>query len=264
MHGIEPPWEMAMPQGWQTLYTIAVTIPWMVFIFIAVRRYFQVRDVAPALFLIGGLCCTIMEPIVDVMGMCFFPVDGQWVGFETFEGRPIPIWMFPIYSWFVGGQAYLLWRRMQKGTLTNTGLFKHWFIAWGVNIILETPGLLVGVYTYYGPHAFNFWGLPLWWPSVNATMPVIAAFIIHKSWVHIQGWKLLTIIPILPIADGLVNGGVAWPTWSALHSGNGLAATYPAAVLTIALGMLSVWLVSNGLPSNNQRKAGTGRTALDR
>jgi hypothetical protein len=39
---------------------------------------------------------------------------------------------------------------MQKGTLTQRKLFMYGFIAWGVNIVLETPGILVGVYTYFG------------------------------------------------------------------------------------------------------------------
>jgi hypothetical protein len=217
--------------------------------------------------MLGGLCAIVIEPIVDVMGMCFFPIEGQWVGLETFAGRPVPIWMYPVYSWFVGGQAFLLWRSMQRGTLTGRGLWQHWLVGWGVNIVLETPGVLMGVYAYYGDQAFNFWGLPLWWPAVNATMPVVAAFVVHKAWHLLQGWRVLAIVPLLPMADGLVNGGLAWPTWSALHSEIGYAATYPAAILTIALAALAVWILASALPriaavsaDHPSPLAGEGRT----
>jgi hypothetical protein len=255
--GPQPPWDMVMNQTGQTVFTVFVIIPWVVLLALAGRALVRDRSAAPLLFMLGGMCSIVMEPVVDVMGMCFFPIHGQWVGLETFAGRPVPIFMWPVYSWFVGGQAFLLWRTLQRGTLTGPRLWRHWLTAWGVNIVLETPGVLMGVYTYYGAQPFNLWGLPLWWPAVNATMPVVAAFGVHKSWPHLRGWRLLAIVPLVPMADGLVNGGLAWPTWSALHSDVGYAATYPASILTIALAALAIWVLTNHLP-----KAGPAERAV--
>ena len=247
MEDIQPPWDMVMNATAQVYFTIFVTVPWIVLIAVALYRWYKARDAVPMLFMIGGPFSILLEPVVDVMGMCYFPVIGQWEGIETFEGCPVPICMFPVYSWFVGGQAYILWRSMVNGTLTGKLLWSHWLIGWGVNMVLESPGVLFGVYTYYGAQPFNFWGLPLWWPAVNATMPVVAAFVVFQCRDYLVGWRKLYIIPLLPIVDGLVNGGLAWPTWSALHSGIGLAATYLAAVLTIALASLSMWLLAKAM-----------------
>ena len=254
MTEVQPPWDMVMNAEAQVWFTVFVMVPWVIFIYVALGRLVKQKDSIPLLFLIGGMCAIVMEPIVDVMGMCFFPVIGQWEGLETFQGRPVPIWMYPVYSWFVGGQAYLLWKSMNEGKVTGQTIWRHWLVGWVVNIILESPGVLFGVYAYYGDQAFNFWGLPLWWPAVNATMPVVAAFIVHMSWHHLLGWKALYIIPLLPIADGLVNGGLAWPTWSALHSGYGFVATYPAAIMTIALAALCIWLLANAMDDSFEKR----------
>lgn len=248
----EPPWDMVMPPTAQLVFTVAVMLPWFVLTAMALRALIRDRQPVPLLFMIGGAFCIVFEPIVDVMGMVFFPIEGQWVGIHTFAGRPVPIFMWPVYSWFVGGQAFLFWQTMQRGTLTEAKVWKHWLIGWGVNIVLETPPLWAGVYTYFGPHPFNFWGLPLWWPAVNATMPLIAAFIVHKCWPHLGGWKVLYVIPIILMADGLVNGALAWPVWSALHSGYGYGLSYPAGLLTLALSALAIWLLAKGVAQDRQ------------
>jgi hypothetical protein len=245
----EPPYEMVMPYTAQLIFTIAVMVPWIILTAMALRILIKEKQPTPLLFMIGGMFCIVFEPIVDVMGMVFFPIEGQWIGIHTFAGRPVPIFMWPVYSWFVGGQAFLFWQAMHRGTITEGGVWKHWLIGWGVNIILESPPIWFGVYTYFGPHPFNFWGLPLWWPAVNATMPLIAAFIVHKSWPHLGGWKILLVMPIILMADGLVNGALAWPVWSALHSGYGLAVAYPAGFVTMFLSCVAVWLLGKGVAS---------------
>lgn len=243
----QPPDGLVMNATGQTIFTIGVTIPWIILLVLAIR--YLVRDRSPVLmlFLAGGAICILMEPVVDVLGMCFFPRENQWVGVETF-GRPIPIFMWPVYSWFVGGQAYLFWRLFQRG-MNRSQLWKLWLVVMGVNVVLESPGILMDVYTYYGPQPFNLWGLPLWWPPVNASMPIVAAFLIHKMTPHLTGARALAVIPFLPMADGLTNGALAWPVWTALNTQIGFWATYPAAVATFGLAALAVWVMTKGLPA---------------
>ncbi len=244
----QPPSGLEMNAVGQTIFTIGVTIPWVVAIVLAIRYWRRQGSPIALLFLVGGTICILFEPIVDVLGMCFFPRTNQWVGVETF-GRPIPMFMYPVYSWFVGGQAFLFWYLLRRG-LTRGQLWKLWLGLMAVNVVLETPGLLMDVYTYYGAQPFNPWGLPLWWPPVNSTMPIVAGYTVYRMTPHLTGWKLLAVIPMVPMADGMANAAIAWPVWTTLNTNLGMVATYPAAVLVFGLAALAIWIMGSGLPAS--------------
>jgi hypothetical protein len=54
---------------------------------------------------------------------------------------------------------------------------------------------------------------------------------------------------LLPLADGIANAATAWPVWATLNTNLGMAATYPAAILTFGLAALLVWVIALGLPT---------------
>lgn len=249
---------MVMNPTGQIVFIVFVMIPWVIFIAMAVRILIRSGNPVPILFLIGGAITIVWEPIVDVLGMVLFPVENQIIGLRTIVHRPVPMFMWPVYSWFVGGQALVLLRAFQRGTMTRPSLWKHWLGAWGVNIVLETPGILMGVYAYFGPQPFNLWGLPLWWPAVNATTPIAAAFIIFKLFPRLTGARILVIIPLLPMANGITNAAIAWPVWSALHSGHGLVVTHIAALIALGLATIAVWGFAGFFP---ETAGGSGATA---
>ena len=107
----------------------------------------------------------------------------------------------------------------------------------------------MNVYTYYGSQPFNPWGLPLWWAPVNATMPVVAGYLVYRIAPHLQGWKTLAVVALLPMADGIANAATAWPVWATLNTNLGMAATYPAAILTFGLAAMLVWVIALRLPA---------------
>jgi hypothetical protein len=252
----QPPVGLHMSAVGQTIFTIGVSIPWVVLAVLAIRAYVKHRDALPVLCMVGGALCILMEPVVDVLGMCFFPRAHQWIGLEVF-GRPIPLFMWPVYSWFVGGQAYLFLRAFRNG-LTPRRLAQLWLLVMGVNLILESPGLWMNVYTYYGKQPFNPWGLPLWWPPVNATMPIVAGFALWKLLPRLRGWRMLSVIVVLPMADAVSNGAVGLPVWTALNTRLGFAATYPAAIVTFALAAFVIWIIAQALtPTPPQQEAST-------
>src|SRR5258708_1052770 len=116
----QPPSGLHMSAVGQTIFTIGVSIPWVVLAVLAIRalrtgrdgtgrdgtdgdgtdRDGTDRDSLPLLCMVGGALCILMEPVVDILGQCWFPRVNQWVGLEVF-GRPIPLFMWPVYSWFV-------------------------------------------------------------------------------------------------------------------------------------------------------------------
>jgi hypothetical protein len=239
----QPPSHMVMPATAQAVFTLFIFAPLGVAIGIAIRNL--VRGDGPLLLfcLIGGAVAAVFEPIVDVLGLVYFPRSGSWVAFETM-GRPVPLLIAFVYPWYVGGQGYLAYRLFQRG-IDRLGVFRLWAIFFAVNIALETPGLIPGVYTYYGRQPFDFWGFPLWWGFVNPVMPLIAGALIVRLRPYLgSGWRLLGIVPLIPIADGVANAATAWPMWATLNTDLPSVATYAAAIVTLGLALYAVWVIS--------------------
>jgi hypothetical protein len=193
--------------------------------------------------LLGGFIAVLWEPIVDVLGQCWLPSRGQhWEAF-TLLNRHVPLMMPFVYSWFVGGQAYLFYRLFQRG-IDRRRLFGLWGVVFLVNIGLETPGIATNVYTYYGHQPFDLWGFPLWWGFVNPLMPMIAAAMIYKLKPYLSGAALAAAtIMIIPGADGVANAFAAWPTIAALNMDVGYAGTWIGALLTLGLALFTVWII---------------------
>jgi hypothetical protein len=193
--------------------------------------------------LLGGFLAVVWEPIVDVLGQCWLPSRGQhWIAF-TLLNRHVPLMMPFVYSWFVGGQAYLFYRLFTRG-IDQRRLFQLWGLVFLVNICLESPGIITDVYTYYGKQPFDIWGFPLWWGFINPLMPMIAAAMIYKLKPHLSGAMLaLATIAIVPGADGVANAFAGWPVIAALNTNVGYAGTWIAALITLALAAFVVWII---------------------
>jgi hypothetical protein len=194
--------------------------------------------------LLGGFVAVLWEPIVDVLGQCWLPSRGQhWEAF-TLLNRHIPLMMPFVYSWFVGGQAYLFYTLFQKG-IDRRRLFQLWGLVFLVNICLESPGILTNVYTYYGKQPMDIWGFPLWWGFVNPLMPMIAAVLIFRLKPYLNAWQLaVATIFILPCADGVANAFAAWPVIAALNTDVGYVGTWIASFITLGLAAFVVWIIS--------------------
>jgi hypothetical protein len=238
----QPPIDMAMPETAQLWFTVFLFLPLAVLVPLGLRLWIRDHEPILLLCLLGGSLAMFLEPVVDVLGLVWFPRENQWVLFETF-GRPIPVLMAFVYAWYVGGQGYLAWRVFQRG-VTRRQVFQLYATFALLNAIIETPGLIADVYTYYGRQPFDFWGFPLWWAAVNAAMPVMVGALVYRLAPYLTGWRLLGTVALVPMADGVVNGAVGWPTWVALNTGMPSLITWTAGAVTIGLACFLVWIIS--------------------
>jgi hypothetical protein len=239
----QPPTHLSVPHTADVFFTIFSFLPVPTVLALAIRELTHRRGPLLLYCLIGGALCCLFEPIVDVLGLCFLKQHGG-IGTYTILGRTMPLYIIPVYCWYVGGMAYLFYRLYERG-ITTRMVFGLWALGAVANIFDETPGLLLHVYTYYGHQPLNIWGLPLWWIAVNPLMPMVAAALIYKLRPHLTGWKLLVVIALLPMADGIANGAAAWPIWIALNQTDvSYVWTYLGAVATIGLAGLSTWIVA--------------------
>jgi hypothetical protein len=160
-------------------------------------------------------------------------------------GRTMPLYICFVYPWYVGGMGYLASRLFRRG-ITMKQLFLLWAAVGFVDVFLELPGIIAHTYLYYGHQPFDVFGFPLWWAFVNPVMPMIAGALIYRlqPFLGSSPWRLLAVIPLIPMADGLANGAAGWPMWVALNQSDvSYVWTYLAALVTLALSLYCVWII---------------------
>jgi len=243
----QPPVTDAMPKLPETIFNIFIFIPLGIALALAVRKI--VKGQGPVLLycIIGGALAATMEPVVDVLGLVYLK-EVNALGTFTILDRTMPLYICFVYPWYVGGLGYLASRLFRRG-VTTRDLFLLWAIDCVVDIFLETPGILAGTYLYYGHQPFNFWGFPLWWGFVNPVMPMIAGALLYHIVPKLRsGWKLLAVIPIIPMADGIANGAAAWPMWAVLNQHDvSYVWTHLAGLATLGLSLFCVWIIGQAV-----------------
>jgi hypothetical protein len=240
----QPPVHEEMPQTAETIFNVFIFIPLGIALAIALRGLFRGKGQILLYCIIGGAFAAMMEPIVDVLGLVYLKEEGA-VGTFTAFGRTMPLYIAFVYPWYVGGMGYMAYRLFERG-INMKGLFQLWAVDAVVDVFLETPGILAGTYLYYGHQPFDLWGFPLWWAFVNPVMPMVAGTLIFKIRPYLGNspWKLLALIPLIPMADGLANGATAWPVWFALNQSDvSYVWTHAAALVTLGLSLYAVWMV---------------------
>lgn len=237
----QPPVGMEMNTTWQAVFTVGQAIPATIMIIIAVVMLRRYGTPIPLLCLVGGAVAILIEPVVDVLGLVWFPREGQWVLFEAF-GRQLPVFLI-VYIWFVGGQTFLVWHRMERGVTTRE-IWLMYLAFTIINIPTETPGLYMDLYAYYGAQPFTPFRLPLMWPIVNALMPLAAATAIYRLRPYLHGWRVVGVVALVPMADGTVNLATAFPLYITLNTDLGFKATYPAFFVMLALALLVVKIIT--------------------
>jgi hypothetical protein len=239
----QPPVDAEMPKTAETIFNIFIFIPLGLMIGFAIREIRKNNNPVLLYCILGGAFAALMEPIVDVLGLVYLR-ENNALGTFTVLDRTMPLYICFVYPWYVGGLGYFAYRLFQQGVTTKT-LFQLWALDCVVDICLESPGILMDTYGYYGQQPLNPWGFPIWWGFVNPVMPMVAGALIYAVRPRVSGFRLLAIIPLIPMADGLANGACAWPMWVALNQDDvSMWVTYGACAATLGLCLYAVWLIS--------------------
>ncbi|MDT7563380.1 MAG: hypothetical protein QOG76_2004 [Pseudonocardiales bacterium] len=229
----QPPPGLVMNSFWQPFMTFVQIIPVVAVLWLGLRRWLPQDRALFVVCLLGGAATSLFEPVTDVLAGVWFAPGGMWVMFTTFN-RPMPWFILPCYIWFIGGQvAYVLYRMRRGVSARQLWILYAAFI--GTNIVMEVPAIAAGIYTYYGPQPFQIAGLPLWFQSINAAVPLVAAAAVAYLWPRLRGWRRLAVIAVLPSAHALGNAVAGWPMWSAVHSTDNIVVIYLVAAVSVAL-----------------------------
>lgn len=234
-----------MPAGWQTAFTAAMILPTVALVVVAARYQRRHRDAVPLLCLLGGAFACLVEPLVDVLGFCWYPRHGQWA-LMTVMGRETPILVLPGYLWFMGGFAAVTYVVLRLGAdARDVRRLYAAFIA--INAVVELPGVHTHVYLYYGHQPMRIVGWPAWWGFVNAAVGILSGCIIHALRARNLGRAptAVAVVVLVPMVDAGINAGAGWPLFSALASpGWSAVVDQVAGVVTCLLAIIAVVLAS--------------------
>jgi hypothetical protein len=233
------PVEMVMPQAaqlWMHIFNWGL----VAVVLVVALNHWRKHGSAIGLWLVlGGALTTLNEPIVDVLGKCWFPAIGSQVLLKAW-GVSIPTYMVAVYAWYVGGQAFLAYRLYQNG-LSRRGLFRLYAAFAVVNLFLEIPGLNLPapMYSYYGYQPLVLLSFPMWWIFCNALMPMMIAGVAFRAAPALQGARQALLVPLAWMTAGATNALVAAPMWLALNLESGSPGLSDgAAVLSFGMGLM--------------------------
>ena len=229
---------LRMPHGWETLFLVLVvgfSIPAVGW---AVRRWRRDGDAVPLVLMAGGTVCTLLEPLVDVLGLCWYP-RGQAMPAFTLMGRPIPLFVVFGYTMQWGGGTLVMLELLRRGRYS--AVWGAWAIDMAFMGAFELFAVHTKTYVYYGPQPLSVLRWPVWWEPVNALGAVACAVAIYA--LQLRGWRLLLILPLMTMIDAGINAAAGWPVYAALWSHTSMGVRQIGGVATCALAAFAVWLL---------------------
>lgn len=190
--------------------------------------------------MLGGLTTTLVEPLLDIIGLAWHPMHGQNTAFELI-GRPIPVWVVAVYLMYFGGLGSLNYLAFRKGVSTRAVWL--WFcVPVLLDIVMEEIMMTFDLYIYYGQQPLILMKhFPFWWAPCNSMGEFIAVALFASMGTSLRGWKLLLIPLLMPILDGVGYMLVGLPSIYVLNSADVPQwLTNLAGVATFALAALMV------------------------
>jgi hypothetical protein len=235
-----PPYDAVMPVVAERVM-VALMVPAVVLAAtLAIRSWRRGRDTIPALCLLGGGVCVFLEPIIDVLGGCWYPSTGQQATVVDTLGRPIPWWALLGYVMYMGGGTLVVERTVRACGPTIVWRLFPAIVAF--ELIFEFWAVQTGAYLYYGRQPLVLFGFPLWWAFVNTSVPLVAGLVVARCRPLLAGRGGFALLLLIPAIDGATNLSTAWPTYNVNGSDAPAPLVQAAGLLTCALALTTVGL----------------------
>jgi hypothetical protein len=188
-----------------------LVLPWVLY------RLAKFKDVLPILLWIGGLICSLAEPMLDLIGHLWYPLNLPGPAFKAFD-LSVPLLIPPCYTFFVSGMGYVAYRRFLKGNLTVGKVYLLWLAIASSDLALEIPGVGPSIYKYYGAEPFTIFHFPLHWAWMNGTSFLVVGFLVWLLAPRLQGWRKIMFLFATVLGFTASYGIVGWPAFLALNA----------------------------------------------
>jgi hypothetical protein len=227
------------PQGLQWVLTTMFIVVIAGFIGRALIGWQRTGSPVGLLLLIGATIASLNEGLVDVAGLCWYPVNGQWVGYNTIHS--VPLWCVLAYTAYHGGGAYIVYEKARAGMSRRT-LWIALGIMWASEIVFEIAVINLGGYQYFGEQPLSIAGWPIYWLAVNFPGFFVTVAVLVRMPHLLRGWRVVLTM-FLPIVTYPLGFGSGLPVFSALHTRNpSWVLLNGATALTFAIGITVIAL----------------------
>ncbi|MGE4425417.1 MAG: hypothetical protein AB7G37_03065 [Solirubrobacteraceae bacterium] len=188
---------------------VLFALPW------AIRAAMK-RNFVPILVIGSGLICALEEAMLDMLGHLHWADD--LTGVYTNFGIEVPLLIPLCYVAFLGLQSYFNYFVIRNGATFKTFLM---LLAMGaiLDAVMETIGINLNVYEYYGVQPFELFGFPYWWAFINSASFVTVGILLHIMVPRLQGWRQLLLLIAAPYGMAATYFTVGWVHLLAHNSG---------------------------------------------
>lgn len=202
-------------------------VPWL--LNAAIRH----RNPLPLVLVIAGFMCSLVEPMLDLLGHLRWANDIFGPAFVNF-GIDVPYLIPPCYAAFFGLEVYFTYFMLKKG-LTVKQFFLIVAVSGLTDAIMETVGLNLNNYEYYGVQPFTLFKFPYWWGVINGTAIFFGGFLLWFLIPRAKGWYrgLIMLAPVTGMMGAYFMCG--WPWFLAVNANIPVWTKWVACCIMIAL-----------------------------
>ncbi|MBI3214200.1 MAG: hypothetical protein HYZ38_10290 [Mycobacterium sp.] len=207
---------------------VVFALPW------AIKAAIRSRNFLPLIVMASGLICSLLEPMLDLLGHLHW-AHNLVPAFTNF-GITVPALIPLCYVAFLGLEAYFCYFVIRNGAHAQTFVM---LLAMGIltDALMETIGINLGVYLYYGVQPFTFLNFPYWWGFINGGSFVTIGAILAFAVPRLHGAQKLLLLLVAPFGMMVTYFGVGFVHILALNS------TMPVALRWVATSVMMAMMV---------------------
>jgi hypothetical protein len=195
------------------------------------------KNYTPLLVIGSGFICSLLEPMLDMLGHLHW-AKNLVPAFTNF-GITVPALIPLCYVAFLGLESYFCYFVIRNGAHA-----KHFVMMLGLGIVtdalMETIGINLGVYTYYGVQPYKFLNFPYWWGFINGGSFVTVGAILAYAVPRLKGGQKFLLLIAAPCGMMFNYFGVGWVHILASNSTMPVALRWVAT--TIMMAMMVGWM----------------------
>jgi hypothetical protein len=211
---------------------VIFALPW------AIRAALRSKNYIPLIVMASGLLCSLLEPMLDLLGHLHW-AKNLIPAFTNF-GITVPALIPLCYVAFLGLEAYFCYFVIRNGAHVQTFIM---LLGMGIvtDAIMETIGINLGVYLYYGVQPFTFLHFPYWWGFINGGSFVTIGAILAFAVPRLKGAQKLLLFLVAPFGMMVNYFGVGFVHILASNSSMPTVLRWVAAAVMMT--MMVGWMV---------------------
>jgi hypothetical protein len=188
---------------------VLAALPW------ALSAGLRHRNWLPMIMIGSGFLCSLSEPLLDLLGHLRW-ASNLPTAFSNF-GIDVPWLIPPCYAAFLGLESYFVHYMLKKGITVNQCVTV--FAVGGLSdAIMETPGLNLNVYEYYGVQPWTLFKFPYWFAFINGASFFAVGWLLWFFAPRLQGAQKLWLLLSAPMGMMIAWFGPGWVHVLAINS----------------------------------------------